>query len=294
MVREAAARAKCQNNLKQLGLAVHNYEGDNKRLPPYFGTAPGGNSYPWVNPSLPYGGWFVHLLPYVEQDNLWKKVAADCLASGQNQPWYDVNPSYTAGGVVVQQYNGHSYIYQSSTASGGAGYHVDGIWIDGVHQATYTIMRCPSDPTATPDNLVYGYWGGTSYLANYNAWAPAVGNYGLWAPPVDWPNFQDGTSNTVLFGEGYQNCDGIGRIALYSWFYHNFGLDWYQNANTLMFQDKPLPADCDNWRAQSAHRGGMNVCLADGSVRRVNAGVSQATWTNALLPADGNVLGSDW
>jgi hypothetical protein len=38
----------------------------------------------------------------------------------------------------------------------------------------------------------------------------------------------------------------------------------------------------------------MNVALADGSVRFVSASVSQATWTNALLPNDGNVLGSDW
>ena len=53
----------------------------------------------------------------------------------------------------------------------------------------------------------------------------------------------------------------VGRIALYSWFYHNFGLDWYQQPNTLMFQDQPLAQDCDNWRAQSPHRGGLNVAL---------------------------------
>jgi hypothetical protein len=38
----------------------------------------------------------------------------------------------------------------------------------------------------------------------------------------------------------------------------------------------------------------MNVCLADGSVRRINASISQQTWTSALLPDDGNPLGSDW
>ncbi len=297
-VREAAARMKCQNNLKQLGLAVHNFEQTNNSLPTYFGVYPANGGY--VYPNYPassltkmYGGWFAHLLPYVEQDNLYKFVMKDVASSGHNEPYYDVPPTGgSGGGIVVDQYNGHDYVYQSYSQSGGSGYHVDGIWIEGAHQATFKVLQCPSDPSADSTGLVYGYWGSTSYLANYNAWS--TGSPGLWATPVGFQHFKDGLSNTVLFGEGYANCDQIGRIALYSWYYHNFGLDWYQQSNTLMFQDKPAVKDCDNWRAQSGHRGGMNVCLGDGSVRRVSASVSQATWTNALLPADGNSLGSDW
>lgn len=296
-VREAAARAQCQSNLRQLGVAVHNFYDDNQTMPTYFGVYPPeqGYIYPWYpanNNRKPYGSWFVFLLPYVEQGNVYNRVLNDVQTSGHNQPWYDTSPTYTAGQVVVQQYNGHSYIYQQSNASGGSGYHVDGIWIDGVHQAAYKLLQCPSDPTATPDGLVYSYWGATNYLANYNAWANP--SWGLWSPPRTFPSITDGLSNTVLFGEGYATCDSVGRIALYSWFYHNFGLDWYQQANTLMFQDRPQEKDCDNWRAQSGHRSGMNVCLADGSARVVTAAVSQQTWTYALLPSDGQTLGSDW
>jgi prepilin-type processing-associated H-X9-DG protein len=164
--------------------------------------------------------------------------------------------------------------------------------MDGAHQATYKILQCRSDPTAREGGLVYGYWGYTNYLANYNAWGTGYG--GLWNPPVSFSAISDGLSQTVLFGEGYAWCDSIGRIALYSWFYHNFGLDWYQQANTLMFQDRPPPQDCDNWRAQSGHRGGMNVALGDGSVRSVNPAISQQTWTSALLPRDDVPLGNDW
>jgi prepilin-type processing-associated H-X9-DG protein len=240
-----------------------------------------------------YGGWFAHLLPYVEQDNVYSLALNDIQASGWNEPHWDVPPTYTPAGVIIEPYNGHDYIYQNYTSSGGSGYHEDGVWINGVHQATYKILQCPSDPTLPPDGLVYGWWGGTNYLANFNAWAFSP-SWGLWSPPVTFAFFTDGASNTVLFGEGYADCDRIGRIALYSWFYHNFGLDWYNQPNTLMFQDNPPAKRCDNWRAQSGHTGGMNVGLADGSVRRVNASISPQTWANALLPQDGQVLGSDW
>ncbi len=293
-VRDAAARMSCQNNLKQLGIASHNFLDSNARFPPYFGVVPGTTVYPNSPPENQlkvYGGWFAHLLPYVEQDNVYQAAANEIRASGTNQPSYTSPPTYTSGGTVVEQYNGHSYVHTSSTATGGTGYTNHGIWIPQVANATYKVLLCPSDPSSF-GALVYAYWGATNYLANFNAWG-APGN-GVWAFPVTTARFTDGMSNTVWFGEGYRECDTIGRIALYSWYYHNFGLDWYQQPNTLMFQAAPAVSDCDNWRAQSGHVGGMNVALADGSVRFVSASVSQATWTNALLPNDGNVLGSDW
>src|SRR5262249_45261529 len=126
-VREAANRARCQNNLKQLGIAVHNFADTNGRLPTYFGIDPpsGTYVYPWMNRKAMYGGWFAHLLPYVEQDNVYRQTMNDIQASGWNEPHYAVPPTYTPGGIVIQQYNGHDYIYQSSTASGGSGYQDD-------------------------------------------------------------------------------------------------------------------------------------------------------------------------
>jgi len=303
-VREAANRAQCQNNMKQLGIAVHNYHEAFKMMPCYFGCMP---PTPYVYPTTPdrrmYGGWFAHLLPFVEQDNVYKLSMADISASGWNQPHCTTNGSGSNCSTVTQNFNGHTYTTVSCTYSSSSGCVNDGIWIDGVHQATYALMQCPSDPSNTQNGLVYGYWGSTSYLANFNAWGDP--NYGLWSLPQRFGQMRDGTSNIVLFGEGYANCDTIGRIALYSWYYHSFGLDWYNQANTLMFQDNPDPEyqdppgtviakGCDNWRAQSGHRDGMNVCLADGSVRRVTPGISQQTWTNVLLPRDGNPLGPDW
>jgi prepilin-type N-terminal cleavage/methylation domain-containing protein/prepilin-type processing-associated H-X9-DG protein len=67
-VREAAARSQCQNNLKQIGLACHSFHDANHKLPPgYTATA----SYPSTAPGW---GWAAYLLPYIEQQNLYRQI----------------------------------------------------------------------------------------------------------------------------------------------------------------------------------------------------------------------------
>jgi len=80
-VRAAAARTKCQNNLKQLGLALHNYESGRGKLPP-------GNSY--LNGKAPElnMGYETRILPYIEQDNLWREA----MAAFQQQPFFEKPP----------------------------------------------------------------------------------------------------------------------------------------------------------------------------------------------------------
>lgn len=69
-VRESANRAKCQSNLRQLALAVHSHHDARKRMPTYngIGTPVGGSVLQTANTRDVYGSWFVHLLPYVEQE----------------------------------------------------------------------------------------------------------------------------------------------------------------------------------------------------------------------------------
>jgi prepilin-type N-terminal cleavage/methylation domain-containing protein len=309
-VREAAARSQCQNNLHQLTTAVHNFHATNGSMPPYFGTYPRG-----AQNSI-YGGWFAFLLPYVEQNGVYKRVIDDILASGYNTPQPTGGGGGGGGGNWVPPtttiYNGHTFTTGGYfTGGGGGGSVAHGIWLDGVHDAAYKILQCPSDPTVESNGLVYGYWGGTSYAANWNAWGTGAGAYDT--PAQRFSGLYDGTSNIVLFGEVYQYCDRVGRIALYSWYYSAFGLDWYGIGNTQMFQVRPLPLDfprcpagkecCDNWRAQTGHNA-MQVGLADGSVRAVAPDVTHnenwinldqtKTWDRAMLPRDGLTLGDEW
>src|SRR5438067_1885624 len=67
-VREAAARTKCANNLKQLGLAIHNYESLNGRFPPATTRVPDPNY--WMHGPT----WWVYTLPFVEQDNVFTRT----------------------------------------------------------------------------------------------------------------------------------------------------------------------------------------------------------------------------
>src|SRR5947209_4797065 len=72
-VREAAARAKCQNNLKQIGLGMHNYHGTFERLPPPRGSL--GLDFGQTTAGFTqYRGWMCEVLPYIEQDNLYRAM----------------------------------------------------------------------------------------------------------------------------------------------------------------------------------------------------------------------------
>ncbi len=71
-VREAAARVQCRNNLKQIGLAMHSYHDANQSLPPGYratGTYTDGST-----DTAPGWGWGAYLLPYIEQDNLYRQI----------------------------------------------------------------------------------------------------------------------------------------------------------------------------------------------------------------------------
>jgi prepilin-type N-terminal cleavage/methylation domain-containing protein len=290
-VREAAARTQCSNNLRQLALASHHCNDQAGQLPPALGW------FPFDNPT-PGSGWgtpFFHLLPYVEQDNLYRSS----LTSGPN-PFGD-NP-------------GPNQPYYSGAAG-----------VDTPAFIGANILRgwqCPSDPSVPngtyTDVLFNRQWGTISYAANFLIFGQIDGNYapvsyqGASSIPVSIP---DGTSNTVLFAERYARCEsnqwGIQRACLWDWwdppgvvpghaYYPWFA---YQDPPSTvcigpqsLFQVRPSPfqGNCDPTRAATAHLGGMQVALADASVRTLAAGMSGTTWWAAVTPAGGEVLGSDW
>ena len=104
--REAARRAQCTNNLKQIGLAIHNYHDVYKRLPPASTRIPDPNY--WMHGPT----WWVYTLPFVEQDNVYNKTTFN------NQP--GVNQTFwfaDSGAVNKSVYEGVVFPMIRSNAS---------------------------------------------------------------------------------------------------------------------------------------------------------------------------------
>jgi prepilin-type N-terminal cleavage/methylation domain-containing protein len=158
--REAANRKRCQNNLKQLVLAMHGFHDANGTLPPYW------NAYPQPSSLSVKGCWFAHLLPYVEQDALYGRIMADIQETGSNWNGYDVqvpvteqkwvqdSPGYWAGPPdtwvwdvqptteeVLVGNNGHSQLEKQTVGGKGHWQSNGGVWHPAVgHYVTVTVM----------------------------------------------------------------------------------------------------------------------------------------------------------
>jgi prepilin-type N-terminal cleavage/methylation domain-containing protein len=206
-VREAANRAKCENNLKQISLALHNVQDNQGRLPPAAGTF--GSAY--------YAPLLFHLLPFIEQQNTWgqahylEKTAPTGTASPNPTGIVDVGVIWP----TWQSVNTSSNIF--------------------LRQTLIPTYQCPSDPSIgrggsdNPMNTSSPYcldWcnGDASYAANFLVFgkfsydktkvpvfpAPTPKNYDtVWDRMAKIPSsFPDGTSNTIVFAEKYAACRG--------------------------------------------------------------------------------------
>ena len=192
------------------------------------------------------------------------------------------------------------------------------------------VLRCAADPSEIPgDRMVLWRsgkpWSLANYQANLHAFVPlrrnAAGSFSLvsnaWQSPLPFAALRDGLSNVILLAEGMRQCDGTFRFAWWSdyrWQHsHNFGIDWHGVINTYMFQNAPARTGCNNWRVQGLHGSGLEVAMADGSVRTIEPGIARreltdpdidgvktghdprmgtvdGVWDLLLMPRDGNAV----
>jgi prepilin-type processing-associated H-X9-DG protein len=298
-VREAAARIQCANNLKQIGLATHNLHDTLQVLPPL--AADRGDVWTLRVPG-PYQGYegftvLCFLLPYVEQDNLYQ-------TSRSNTPPADLaaDPRYVP--YFTWWLARHNFNSPGNTT------------VSGILARRVKTYECPSEPS--PSGATGMGISGTSFYTGADLWAIANygGNFFVFGNPsanntegsARIPtSFTDGLSNTILFAERYANCyDGSlpwwsGSLwADSNWYFRPELCNYTYYTSTPYspcqpFQDRPrFDRDCNWLRAQTPHTGGINVCLADGSVRSVSSSISVTTWQQACDPRDGGVLGADW
>ena len=276
-VREAANRASCTNNLKQLGLALHNYHDPYKAFPQ------ARNPFPLVHSAQS------RLLPFVEQDNLQNLVdytqppsgAANARAS-QTRVKLFVCPSDPAGGQVRGSLDGGiNYVANVGTGTAGFGLIASG---DGVFTQTPVAIRDLTD--------------GTSNTAAFSESVLGSGVTSAGAAPADArrevlkvPGGNDPTPAACASGGGGNVWNGQRGAKWIDGHYGNALYNHYYLPNAPTW-------DCGNgsnnkglWSARSAHAGGVNVLLCDGSVRFVTNTVALPTWRALATRAGGEVQG---
>ena len=290
-VREAAARMQCSNNLKQIGLAVHNYHST-------YSLLPGFSSFVWNNPGGNHEtGIFYLLLPYLEQQNL------VTLSKTQHNQGYYLTAGYTDYCVAIGQNMIKTYMCPSD---GTNNTHLDAGSIDnygpmyatGSYSANVLVFDpnpprslLPAMPNGTSNTVIMGHRLEFCDSGNpgfgYNDWDLTPDQSGTYhpTPGFGWDMYftKRGTYvNTTT------NIAGHGLHALTANSYPRF-LD-----GSLPFQVQPAPGTCDPIVLASPHTGVMPIGLGDGSVRIVSPSITTATWLAVCVPDSGAIPGGDW
>jgi prepilin-type N-terminal cleavage/methylation domain-containing protein/prepilin-type processing-associated H-X9-DG protein len=260
-VREAASRSKCQNNLKQIGLALHAYHDANSKFPPGFVCSNG------VNASSPTPGWAwgTWILPYVEQGALYSQMAPETTATPTGAL---ANPAATALGLLCQ--------------------------------TRINTYRCPSD-IAPDLNDQRGYHGYSSYAGVFGSGSPSgntlTGNGVLYqASKTRIADIVDGTSNTVLVGErpykkkvtwGTTSTTLYGAVWTGVWDTGKDGSSVWGLNGTDGFR---INGNGDKWSFGSWHPNGAQFVFADGSVQMLSMSLADPVLSNIANRNDGNVV----
>jgi prepilin-type N-terminal cleavage/methylation domain-containing protein len=140
-VREAAARTESVNNLKQMGIATHACHDAYKKLPPAYGFFPGGNNQWWPTTPASYGSVHFFLLPFMEQNNIYKSSGWYSESVGTNiikSYQAPLDPTLPANGLAVSWPGFAATSYAANAAAFSSG--VDG-WGNGNWYPTMVIPR---------------------------------------------------------------------------------------------------------------------------------------------------------
>jgi len=318
--REAASRARCVNNLKQIGLALHGYEGVHGCFPPAFVKTSGQQSgtvygvpYPddtWS--ALPGWAWGTLILPYIEQDNLYKSFRLDLPC------WAPENIPFVPTKVPL---------FLCPSASGGSdGFAVEEDSGDGRHGTPMTPALLLAHSHYVVNAGVNQPWGRTMpYCVDYTVPEPVATPAGPQWDIINGPFYRDsrtrgveitdGLSNTVFVGEHssiLSNKTWVGvipgaavcpRLDLRPWpsdcnasgclvGVHS-GPDVHDHPQVIIHApNNPFGHTDEMWSEHTP--AGCNVLLGDGSVRFIGAFIHPSTWVALSTMNAGDVPQGDY
>jgi prepilin-type N-terminal cleavage/methylation domain-containing protein len=302
--REAARRTQCKNNLKQMGLALHNYESTYNRLPMAIVSYMTGGPTPCrtagaTSGSDPYDddgfNWTASILPFIDQTAIYNKLTESPLwgrFGATEEYWISVGSPAT--GAVIPGCETPLAMFQCPSAN-----------LPTVVPATYLVPG--NTVTGNTGNIRAIGWPITHYKT---AGGSERGDFGMLHKNCENPGglrFQDcsdGLSNTVMVGESAQVTTNtnplLGGNVVQDWptLYATCGDDEMTRTNgrfTAPINNGVNPSrmafsinDDANF---SWHTGGVQMVMGDGSVRFISENISLITWSNLHDRSDGVPLG---
>ena len=301
--RESARRAQCKNNLKQIGLALHNYESSHSCLPP------GRVGFPMTFSSL------AAILPYVDGGNLYNLIDFNKAPTYVEPPVAPYSQNVVAAMTKIPMYlcpsdfgsvEGNSYASTNYVACTGSGASVaaryirkgDGVMMD-VKLGGLTRFRDIIDGMSS--TVAFGEQTlGNGYAAGGNGTGSIPGS----TSPVD-PRLQvlklSTAQNDALTGTDPSptNCV-VGAAGSWSgirgakWMDGHYGNSLYNHAlspNSLKFDCGNTSNNAGLTAARSRHTGGVHILLCDGSTRFVSDNIDMVTWQAIATKSGGDVIG---
>lgn len=266
MVRESARKTQCANNLKQLGLGIHNYSDSFQGLPISIGPFVEGHR---PTRQLSGKGWMISILPHLEQPALYHAFETTF-----NGDFFSGGGLRTPSGLVLMK-------------------------------TELPVFHCPSDDSSFGLSREQFQWEGvdvalTSYkgvMGDNSVWLPNTkecykfGNCnGLffrttYQSPLKLANITDGTSNTFLVGE-----DVVRHNAHSAAYYAN--ADWCSCEQRINYF--PQPTSPRDWAKvisfRSNHPGGSHFVLADGSVRLTSQSIMMNVYQGLCTRNGGEIV----
>ncbi len=273
-VREAAARTQCMNAMKQIGIGLTAYHDTYKTLPPAFlGPSPSPGIVPPSPIEWRYISWMARILPYIEQDPLYRMTDERVKLEGAAvYPWSNAN--YPALATPMPIFN---------------------------CPADYRGAQASTDPTNPALRIAF-----TGFLGVSGTHTPTRDGVLVVNDFIKYSLITDGTSNTLMVGERPPSSD-----LLFGWWFAGWGVNGDGSADVILgtnetsiythyslaptctagvtytFTGGRFDNLCDTHHFWSLHPGGAHFLFCDGTVRFVNYNVTTST-LNALATRAGN------
>lgn len=260
--REAARRSQCLNNLKQMGLAVHNYHDVNRQLPP-------------SRIAYRYLGWSAFILPYLEQQNLYDSI--------------NLKVRYPDQATAVQQTSIQAFVCPSRHSVGQQTTAVNtDVTVD--QGAVWDYASCDGDFTSG----AYRSNASTGMLIVANT-STANPSQGKWPSQTKIASVTDGTSNTILIGEKHIHIEDLGTENSSTLADGPILSGWAYTSMRLAGPGRPLATNMRHTTVKneifgSWHPTVTNFVMGDGSVRSLSVTIDTTNLGRLANRSDGQTV----